>query len=107
MGYTKDSVFVRAFYNRPKGFQINLGEFPSYEALKHYVIKEYNLYPQECYVSVSGLHLYQEGSNLLEAWERWELINKIDFDQLAIYHSNIKDLRYADNDELIEYFKIK
>ena len=105
--YSKSRVFIRAFYNRPKGFEIDLGEFSSYESLKHYVIKEHNLYPQECYVSVSDIHLFQEGENLLEAWERQELINKIDFVQLVTYGVNIKDLRYADNDELIEYFKIK
>ena len=102
----RSEVFVRVF-NEPKGFLMDLSEFLSYDELKDYLIKEHDLYAQECYVSSSTLHLYKEGMNLLEAWERWELINKIDFDELNEYDSNIKDLRYADNDELIKYFKIK
>ena len=102
----RSEVLVRAF-NEPKGFLIDLSEFLSCDELKDYLIKEHDLYPQECYVSSSTIHLYQEGANLLEAWERWELINKIDFDEISKYGSNIKDLRYADNQELIEYFKIK
>lgn len=105
--YTLGEVYIRPI-NGEGIFLYDLGYFFDFKEFKETLIKDTGFYPEECYVSSSILHFYEEGCSLENAFKRFKILETIENekpDLIFEYDRNIKDLRQMSNEELSEIKK--